>query len=127
MAIYRLEAKVFSREKRGRSIIAAAAHRAGTKLRDALSDKVHDYTRRMKGVVDTTILTPQDAPEWVRDSERLWNTVEAGEKRVDAQLAREFILAVPPELDSEAQFRTARDWAEKELVTLGMEIGRAHV
>lgn len=120
MAIYRLEAKIFSREKRGRSIIAAAAYRAGTKLRDAIADKVYDYTRRMKGVVETAVLTPACAPEWAHDSGRLWNHVEAGEKRMDAQLAREFILAVPPELDAKAQFQTAVDWAKKELVTLGM-------
>ncbi len=122
MAIYRLEAKIFSREKRGRSVIAAAAYRAGSKLRDALADKVYDYTRRMKGVVNTTILTPENAPEWVHDSERLWNRVEAGEKRVDAQLAREFILAVPPELSPDAQFQTAVDWAKKELVARGMVV-----
>lgn len=122
MAIYRLEAKIFSRERRGRSIIAAAAYRAGSRLRDAIQDKVFDYSRRMKGVVETAVLTPQGAPEWGRDSERLWNTVEAGEKRKDAQLAREFILAVPRELDAKAQFAVARDWASKELVARGMAV-----
>jgi len=120
MALFRLEAKVFSREKRGRSVIAAAAYRAGTKLRDEIREKIFDYTRKGKGVVTTTILAPEDAPVWVHDQGQLWNTVEAGEKRVDAQLAREFILAVPPELSADAQFQTAVDWAKKELVTSGM-------
>src|ERR1019366_7725903 len=120
MAIFRLEAKVFSREKRGRSVIAAAAYRAGTKLRDELKDKIFDYSRRSKGVVNSTILAPEGAPEWTNNPSQLWNAVEAGEKRVDAQLAREFILAVPPELSAEAQFQTAVDWAKKELVTSGM-------
>ena len=39
---------------------------------------------------------------------------------MDAQLAREFILAVPPELSADEQFKTAVDWAKKELVTSGM-------
>ena len=52
MAMFRLEAKVFSREKRGRSVIAAAAYRAGVKLKDELKDKIFDYARRSKGVVD---------------------------------------------------------------------------
>jgi ATP-dependent exoDNAse (exonuclease V) alpha subunit len=120
MALFRLEAKIFSREKRGRSVIAAAAYRAGTKIKDEIRDKIFDYSRRSKGVVDTTILTPDDAPAWAHEPGQLWNTVEAGEKRVDAQLAREFILAVPPELSAEAQFQTAVDWAKKELVTSGM-------
>ena len=120
MAIYRLEAKVMSRENRGKSVIAAAAYRAGTKLRDALSDKIYDYSRRIRGVVRSEVLTPETGPEWGRDPEKLWNAVEAGEKRKDAQLAREFILAVPPELDPDAQFRLAAEWAKKELVALGM-------
>ena len=120
MAIFRLEAKVFSREKRGRSVIAAAAYRAGTKLKDELRDKIFDYARRTKGVIQSDILAPEGAPGWVHDPGQLWNAVERGEKRVDAQLAREFILAVPKELSADAQFTTAVDWAKKELVTSGM-------
>lgn len=120
MALFRLEAKVFSREKRGRSVIAAAAYRAGTKLKDELRDKTFDYARRVKGVIQSAILAPEGAPAWAHNSGQLWNMVEASEKRVDAQLAREFILAVPPELSADAQFQTAVDWAQKELVTSGM-------
>ncbi len=120
MALFRLEAKVFSREKRGRSVIAAAAYRAGTKLMDEVREKTFDYTRRVKGVIQSMILAPEGAPAWVFDSGQLWNTVERSEKRADAQLAREFILAVPPELSADEQFKTAVDWAKKELVTSGM-------
>lgn len=120
MALFRLEAKIFSREKRGRSVIAAAAYRAGTKLKDELRDKTFDYARRVKGVVQNAILAPEGAPAWAHESGRLWNMVEASEKRSDAQLAREFILAVPPELSADAQFNLAVDWAQKELVTSGM-------
>lgn len=120
MAFYRCEARIIGREKRGRSVVAAAAYRAGTKLRDELRDKVYDYARRLKGVIDSTILSPADAPEWTHDPEQLWNSVERQEKRKDAQLAREFILAVPPELSADAQFQTAVDWARQELVAKGM-------
>ena len=118
--MFRLEAKIFSREKRGRSVVAAAAYRAGVKLKDEIKNKIFDYTRKGKGVVETTILTPEGAPEWAADSNKLWNAVEAGEKRVDAQLAREFILAVPPELPADAQFQTAVGWAKEHLVSSGM-------
>jgi len=120
MALYRLEAKIFSREKRGRSVVAASAYRSGSKIRDERCDKVHDYSRRKKGVVESVILRPENSPEWAGNSGALWNTVELGEKRVDAQLAREFILAVPPELSAEEQFQTASAWAQKELVGDGM-------
>ncbi len=120
MAIYRLEAKIIGRKSSGRSVVAAAAYRAGTKLRDELRDKVYDYARRLKGVLNSQILAPEGAPEFVRDPEQLWNSVERGEKRKDAQLAREFILALPRELDADTQFQTAVDWARKELVASGM-------
>jgi ATP-dependent exoDNAse (exonuclease V) alpha subunit len=120
MAIFRLEAKIFARENRGRSIVAAAAYRTGTKLKDEIRDKTFDYARRVKSVIESTILAPEGAPAWATNSGQLWNTVEAGEKRKDAQLAREFVLAVPRELSTDAQFQTAVDWAKKELVTSGM-------
>src|SRR5581483_8015778 len=120
MAMFRLEAKVFSREKRGRSVIAAAAYRAGTKLVDEVREKTFDYTRRVKGVIQSAILAPDGSPGWVFDPGQLWNTVERSEKRMDAQLAREFVLAVPPELSADEQFKTAVDWARKELVGSGM-------
>jgi ATP-dependent exoDNAse (exonuclease V) alpha subunit len=120
MAMFRLEAKIFSREKRGRSVVAAAAYRAGTKLRDEINEKIFDYARRSKGVLSSTILAPEDAPAWAHDSSKLWNAVEAGEKRKDAQLAREFILAVPPELSAHDQFQTAVEWTQEHLVNNGM-------
>lgn len=122
MAIFRLEAKIFSREKRGRSVIAAAAYRAGTKLKDEISGKIFDYARRVKGVIQTMILAPEGAPAWATNSGELWNHVEASEKRVDAQLAREIILALPKELSTDAQFQTAVDWAKQELVASGMVV-----
>src|ERR1041385_8958418 len=122
MAIFRLEAKIFSREKRGRSVIAAAAYRAGTKLKDEIRDKIFDYARRVKGVVRSEMLTPEDAPSWAHSSGELWNKVEASEKRKDARLAREFVLALPKELSADVQFQTAVDWVRRELVSKGMVV-----
>jgi ATP-dependent exoDNAse (exonuclease V) alpha subunit len=120
MALYRLEAKVFSREKRGRSVVAASAYRSGSKIRDERYDKIHDYSRRSKGIIQSVILRPDGSPEWTAKPSTLWNTVELGEKRTDAQLAREFIIALPRELDDKQQFDLATGWAQQELVSKGM-------
>jgi len=120
VAIYRCEIRILSRAKTGRSVVAAAAYRAGIKLRDEVRDKIFDYGRRLKGVLATQILAPAGAPEWVFEPERLWNTVEQSEKRRDSQLAREFVLALPRELNRDAQLELAMDWARKELVSSGM-------
>jgi ATP-dependent exoDNAse (exonuclease V) alpha subunit len=120
MAFYRCEAKIISRQNRGHSVVAASAYRSGSKLRDERNNRIHDYSRRQKGVVETVILRPENAPDFTADRSALWNAVELGEKRKDAQLAREFILAVPPELDAKEQFHLAVGWAQKELVSRGM-------
>jgi ATP-dependent exoDNAse (exonuclease V) alpha subunit len=119
MAIYRLEAKIISRGN-GHSAVAAAAYRTGTKIRDERAEKTHDYSSRTKGVVESVILRPENSPEWTAKTATLWNAVELGEKRKDAQLSREFILAVPKELSSKEQFQIAVGWAQSELVSKGM-------
>jgi len=119
MAIYRLEAKIISRGG-GHSAVAAAAYRTGTKIRDERSDRLHDYSSRTKGVVESVILRPENSPEWTAKTSSLWNRVEQHEKRKDAQLAREFILAVPKELNAKQQFELAAQWAQTELVSKGM-------
>jgi hypothetical protein len=59
---------------------------------------VYDFTDKPH-VVHAEILTPADAPDWCRDRETLWNTVEACERRKDAQLARDLVFALPRELE----------------------------
>ena len=51
---------------------------------------------------------------------RLWNAVEAGEKRIDAQLAREIEFAIPRELDQQQGVRLAREFVQAEFVDRGM-------
>ena len=120
MALYRLEAKIIARENRGRSVVAASAYRSGGKIEDERCERTRDYTRRSKGVIETVILRPADSPEWAADPGTLWNNVERCEKRKDAQLAREFVLAMPVELDAKEQWGLAVGWAQKELVGKGM-------
>lgn len=119
MAIYRCEAKIISRGA-GHSAVAAAAYRTGTKIRDERSGKLHDYAGRTKGVVGSVILRPDNSPTWTANTESLWNEVEKSERRKDAQLCREFVLALPKELAPDAQLRCAVQWAQSELVNKGM-------
>ena len=102
------------------SVVAASAYRSGTAIKDEQRGVTHNYKARTQGVVETTLLTPENSPAWARDPSELWNRVEAAEKRKDAQLAREFILAVPPELTPQEQFQCAVDWVKQDLVSLGM-------
>ncbi|WP_299822659.1 MobQ family relaxase [uncultured Jannaschia sp.] len=118
MAIYHLSAKVIGR-KTGRSAVAAAAYRSAGRMRDERQGIEHDY-RRKGGVVHAEILAPDNAPEWMRDRDRLWNAVEAVERRKDAQLAREIEVALPRELSREARRELVRGFVEREFVGRGM-------
>ena len=69
--------------------------------RNCATNFATNHGRRLKGVIGSEILAPAGAPDWVFEQERLWNTVEQTEKRKEAQLAREFVLAVPRELDAD--------------------------
>jgi hypothetical protein len=89
---------------RHNSAVAASAYQSGRKLRDERNGQVQDYSRK-RGVVMSTVLTPEGAPEWMGDPERLWNAVEFREdesnRHESAQLARSLDVALPVELTRE--------------------------
>jgi hypothetical protein len=118
MAIFRFEMKLVKRTA-GRSVVAAAAYRAGARLTDARTGTTADYTRR-QGVVHTGIVAPLDTPKWTLDRGRLWNAVETAEHRKDAQLAREAVLALPHELDLKAQIALVEGFVQSAFVQRGM-------
>ena len=118
MAIYHFSVKVISRAS-GRSAVAAAAYRAGDRLHDERLDRDHDFTNK-SGVVHSEVLLPENAPDEWHDRERLWNDVEAFEKRKDAQLSREVEFAIPRELTQAQGIELARDFVAAEFVDRGM-------
>ncbi|MDE0948320.1 MAG: MobA/MobL family protein, partial [Sphingobium sp.] len=118
MAIFHFSVQVISRAA-GRSAVSAAAYRAGERLHDERLDRPQDFRAR-SGVEHSEILLPEGAPEHWRDRERLWNDVEAFEKRKDAQLAREVEFAIPREMTKAQGIELARDFVSAEFVDRGM-------
>ena len=118
MAIYHFSVQVISRAA-GRSAVAAAAYRAGERLHDEWLDRDHDFTNK-SGVVHSEILLPEGARERFADREKLWNEVEATEKRKDAQLAREVEFAIPREMNQGQGIALAQDFVRAEFVERGM-------
>jgi Ti-type conjugative transfer relaxase TraA len=118
MAIYHFSAKVISRAN-GSSALAAAAYRSASRLHDERLDRHHDFSNKA-GVVHSEVMLPDGAPQHLSDREKLWNEVEAAEKRIDAQLAREIEFAIPRELTKEQGIELARDFVREEFVDRGM-------
>ncbi|WP_242969736.1 MobQ family relaxase, partial [Anaeromassilibacillus sp. An250] len=103
----------------GRSAVAAAAYRSGTKLTNEWDGLTHDYTRK-GGVVHAEIMLPAHAPPEFADRSTLWNSVEQIEKARDSQLAREIEAALPRELSREQQLALVRAYVKDNFVDKGM-------
>lgn len=109
MAIYHLSMKVLSRSN-GKSAVAAAAYRAGEKLKDERSGIMHDYTKKRNVITSALILPDGVTCEMARAE--LWNRAEAAEKRKNSCIAREIEVALPAKLPQEAQIRLATQYAQ---------------
>ena len=118
MAIYHLEAKSVSRGT-GRSACAASAYLSCSAIYNDYDGIQHDYTRK-KGLVWEHIFLPDCAPvEW-QDRSVLWNAVEENEKTKDSRLAREFVPALPVELNPEQWKELLSDFIQGSFVSDGM-------
>ena len=119
VAIYHCSIKIISRGK-GRSAVACAAYRSGTKLTDLATGKIFDYSNK-PGVVFSEVLLPENAPAaFAVDRNILWDAVERKETRSDARLAREVEVALPREFTRQEQIDTVREYIIKNFVREGM-------
>jgi Ti-type conjugative transfer relaxase TraA len=118
MAIYHFSAKVVSRAN-GSSAVASAAYRSASELHDDRLGRNHDFSNKA-GVIHSEVMLPKGAPERLNDRTTLWNEVEAGEKRKDAQLAREVEFSIPREMNEKQGVQLARDFVKKQFVDRGM-------
>lgn len=106
MALYHLHVKNISRGD-GRSVVAAAAYRAGATLENAAEERLSMFAGR-RDVLGAEIHLPADAPAWMADRAALWNAAEAAERRKDARLAKEVEFSIPRELPRAVWFEVAR-------------------
>ena len=118
MAIYHLEAKVVSRGA-GRSAVAASAYLSSSRLYDDYDGIQHDYTKK-QGLVWQEVFLSEYAPQEWQDREKLWNAVEEVETAKDSRLAREFVVALPIELNREQQIELLQDFIREQFVSDGM-------
>lgn len=118
MAIYHCHCKVISRGQ-GRSAVGAAAYRSGERLTNDYDGITHDYTNK-GGVVYSEVMLCENAPQEYQNRAVLWNEVERQEKGGKAQLAREYEVALPIELNRDEQIELVRDYVRENFVKNGM-------
>ena len=118
MAIYHLEAKIITRSI-GRSAVAAAAYMSCSKIYNDYDGVLHDFTRK-RGLVWDQVFLPANAPAEWQDRSTLWNAVEAAEQTKDSRLAREFVVALPTELNKAEQINLLTEFVQTNFVACGM-------
>lgn len=118
VAIYHCSIKAVSRGG-GRSATAAAAYRAAERIEDQREMVVHDYQRR-SGVEHTELVGAGE-----RTRSELWNQAEAAERRVNAVVAREIVVALPDELSPAGRINAVREFAAELHTRYGVAVDLA--
>ncbi|MFO9453196.1 Ti-type conjugative transfer relaxase TraA [Legionella pneumophila serogroup 1] len=118
MAIAFAQISIHSRSK-GHSAVAAAAYRSGAQLYDDRIGRTYDFSKR-DDVVFSEILLPDGATDSFLDRDYLWNEVERAENRSNSQLCKDFVLALPRELDLVQQIELAKRFARRYFVEKGL-------
>lgn len=117
MAIFHLSFQNISAGK-NRSAVASASYRSGDKLFSDREQKNYFYKRDVKP--ETFILTPKNAPEWASDRQKLWNEVEAKDRKANSRYAKEFNVALPIELSPDEQKELLTKYVQENFVNAGM-------
>ena len=123
MAIYHNEVKMITRGE-GRSACAASAYISCSAIYNDYDGIQHDYTRK-GGLVWEQVFLPSMAPAAWQDRETLWNAVEAAEKEKDNRLGREYVVALPIELDKQGWISLLTDYIQTQFVAEGMCVDAA--
>lgn len=98
---------------------AASAYLSCSRLYNDYDGIQHDYTKK-QGLVWQEVFLPEYAPQEWKDREQLWNAVEEVETAKDSRLAREFVVALPIELNREEQIELLQEFIWEQFVSDGM-------
>ncbi len=118
MAIAFARVSIHSRSK-GHSAVAAISYRAGIKLlmKERALLMIMLIVRMS---FYSELILPDGVNEAFSKREFLWNEVERAEKRIDAQLCKDIVLALPKEIDLSLQMELAKRFAKTHFVGKGI-------
>ncbi len=122
MAIQFARARYVSRASGGNAV-RSAAYNAREAIEAERTGEVF-YFRHRDAPEHHEVLLPEGAAEQFRDSAVLWNMAEMAEKRRDAQVAREIVVALPADaaITAEDRIELVRSFAEQHFVSKGLAV-----
>jgi ATP-dependent exoDNAse (exonuclease V) alpha subunit len=115
MAVYFLNLKTFGRSG-GSSAVSAAAYRAGERILDERTGRTYDHTDRQDVLYKEIVLPDHLADSdmsWAKERAQLWNAAESAESRKNARVAREYLVALPVELDADQRVNLVRGFSQE--------------
>ncbi len=109
--------------------ISAASYRSCSNLTHTFTDqstgitftKEYDYSTK-EGLAFSAIMARDDAPDWVFNRNSLWQRIEEIESRVNSELAKEMVIALPAELSAEQNIELLKEFVMSSLVSRGMVV-----
>src|SRR3954447_2194306 len=122
MAIAFARARYISRSTGG-SAVRSAAYNGREAIHAERTGALY-YFKHRDAPEHHEVLLPEGAGAKLADAAVLWNAAEAAERRKDAQLAREIVLALPAntELTIEDRIELARRFAVENFVSKGLAV-----
>lgn len=120
---------LYSTIKRGSHTcaVATAAYRSGSHLKlrvlDSSTGEAKEYGfdfSNKSGIGFSAIMAPDFAPQWVFDRQSLWQQIEDVDSAFDADLAREFTIAVPEEFSAEQNINLIKEFVNTSIVGRGL-------
>jgi Ti-type conjugative transfer relaxase TraA len=122
MAIAFARARYLSRASGGNAVRSAAYNAREAITAERTGELFH--FRHRDAPEHHEVLLPEGADARFADVAALWNAAEAAERRKDAQVAREIVLALPAdrELTTEDRIELARSFAAQHFVAKGLAV-----
>ncbi len=122
MAIAFARARYLSRTSGGNAVRSAAYNARDAITAERTGELFH--FRHRDAPVHHEVLLPEGADARLGNSATLWNAAEAAERRKDAQVAREIVLALPADrvLSTEDRIELARSFAAEHFVSKGLAV-----
>jgi Ti-type conjugative transfer relaxase TraA len=122
MAIQFARARYISRSSGG-SAIRSAAYNGRTAITAERTGELFSFRHR-DAPEHHAVLLPEGAAERFQVSGVLWNAAEAAERRRDAQVAREIVVALPANagVSTEDRIEMVRSFAEQHFVSQGLAV-----
>ncbi len=118
MATYHLSTCIISRG-RERSVASSLSYIRGERIYDKYLGEWHDNSRRTD-VLHKEIYLPPSVPLDYQDPQKLADALNDFERRIDSQMARSIILALPNEMDVTQQIKLVREFIDQYFIANNM-------